>query len=195
MKPELPTMFSTSGQEAALFHHTPVHRGKTILSLNTSPSASSSDKIISYLVGWKSFAFSEAPLELSLETASTCPTLKLLVFSQFRIPTYLQFKSSLSSTAVPKMLGRYIFDSFILSPYLLLSRRLGIPISLGVGNRKQDLNLAGVSSEWFPPCGSFSSENHQSKLKIFTSHFPLLAITDRFKTQYVILWWFQHATV
>lgn len=112
MKPELPTMFSTSGQEEALFHYTPVHRGKTILSLNTSPSAYSSDKIISYLVGWKSFAFSEARLELSLETASTWPTLKLHAFSLLRIPAYLQFKSSLSSIVVPKMLGRYIFDNY-----------------------------------------------------------------------------------
>lgn len=45
---------------------------------------------------------------------------------------------------------KYIFGNFILSPYLLLSGRLGMPIDFGVGNRKQDLNLAGVSSEWFP---------------------------------------------
>lgn len=132
MKPELPTMFSTFIQEEALFHYITVHRGKTILSLNTSPSGYSWDKILSYLVRWKSFSLSEAPHpQLCLERASTCPTLRLHTSSQLRIPTYLQFKSSLSSTVVPKMLGRYIFDNFILFPYLLLFRKLGMPIFWG----------------------------------------------------------------
>lgn len=107
---------TSQGMEEKLFFlTTPVHLGIHQVRL--------------YLAGVKVLFLFRSPLE----TAFTCPPPKLYTFSQLRTPTYFQFKSSLISTVVPKMLGRCIFDHFIPSPYLLLYRRLGMLIVMGGG--------------------------------------------------------------
>lgn len=91
-----------------------MHRRKTTLSLNPSAPGQSSDKMVS---GWggSPLPFQEppwnSPLKQPPQAHPTGRTPGLLL--PLRTPTCLQFKSSLTSTVVSKMLGRYgPFHSF-----------------------------------------------------------------------------------